>query len=212
MIDEIKKDGLVVILRNIPTYKLLKVLNLLLEEGVKFVEITMNTKDAEKQIQMASEKFGDRLVIGAGTVNDIETLKVAIKSGANYFLTPGLNEEVLKYASENKIKGVPGFTTASEALMAMRYGFNFLKLFPAGEFSKNYLNSLKGPLNNLECMAVGGVEIDNIEEFFKAGFLAVGIGSSAVPKKYLDCDDWNSLRLNIRAIRTIISKGLGDKK
>lgn len=211
MICEMKKDGLVAILRNIPTQKLLKVLDLLLEEGVKFVEITMNSKDADKQIEMASKEFGNRLIIGAGTVNDVKTLKRAMECGANYFLTPGLNEDVLKYASENKISGVPGFTTASEALLAMRYGFNFLKLFPAGEFPKTYLKSLKGPLDNLECMAVGGVEAHNVEEFFNAGFCAVGIGSSVVPKKYLDSDDWESLRLNIRSIREKVNKNLGEK-
>lgn len=201
MIEKMKKDGLVAILRNIPTEKMSEVLTILSEEGVKFVEITMNSKGAEEQIKLASTLFSEKLIIGAGTVNNVETLKRAMKNGANYFLTPGLNEEVLKYASEKNIPGVPGFTTVTEALMAMRYGFKFLKLFPAGEFPMSYLKSIKGPLDDLDCMAVGGVDESNVQEFFKGGYLAVGIGGNLIPKKHLEDSNWDEIRKNVREIR-----------
>ena len=201
MIDQIKKDGIVAILREIPKEKLLNILEILYEEKIKFVEITLNSKDAYEEIEMAIKNYKGKLCIGAGTVNTLEDLLTAKNLGAEFFLTPAINEEVLRYSENNNINLIPGFTTASEALKAMEYNFNFLKLFPAGSFSKSYLKALKGPLNKLESMAVGGVSLENIEDFFNSGHIAVGLGSQMLSKDHLQNDNWDKIREDVRKFR-----------
>jgi 2-dehydro-3-deoxyphosphogluconate aldolase/(4S)-4-hydroxy-2-oxoglutarate aldolase len=201
MYKEIEKEKLIVILRNIPSNKILKVLEILEQENIKFVEITLNSKDALNQIKLAVENFSKKLIIGAGTIINLEDLKNAKNSGANFFLTPGIDEEVLKYGQENGLIIIPGFTTASEAMKAMKYGYNLLKLFPAGSFEKTYLRAMQGPLNNLKAMAVGGVNLENMSSFFNSGYVSVGVGGNIVPKKIIDNSDWDKLRKVIREYR-----------
>ena len=99
---------------------------------------------------------------------------------------------------------IPGVFSPSEAALAMRYGFNYLKLFPAIDLPDSYIKNLKGPFGNIEFMAVGGVEKDNIEDFFKAGFRSVGMGSSLIKKDYLKNQDWDSLDKHVGEIKKII--------
>lgn len=204
--EQMKTDGIVVILRGIPKKKILNVLEILYEENIKFVEITLNSNDAYEEIEMAVKNYKGKMNIGAGTVNTLDDLLKAKKAGAEFFLTPGINEEVLDYSRKNDLDLIPGFTTVSEAMKAMEYGFNFLKFFPAGSFPKNYLSAIKGPLSKLESMAVGGVNLNNIDEFFDAGHIAVGLGSQMISKGHLENNEWEKIKKNIRTFREKVKK------
>ena len=115
-----------------------------------------------------------------------------------------MNEEVLRYSGKNNIDLITGVFSPSEVALALRYGFNYLKLFPAIHLPDSYINNLMGPFDKVEVMAVGGVEKDNITDFFKAGFKSVGMGSSLIKKSYLESKDWEKLEKHVKEIAEII--------
>ena len=193
------------ILRNIRKEDVLKTGEILIKHNIRDFEVTYNSKDSLEIVKMLKKEFSNAR-IGMGTILTVEELKEAEQLGAEFILTPSVNEEVLKYAKENKIDMIPGVFSPSEAALAMRYGFNYLKLFPAIDLPESYIKNLKGPFGNIEFMAVGGVEKDNIEDFFKAGFRSVGMGSSLIKKDYLKNQDWDSLDKHVGEIKKIIDR------
>ena len=193
------------ILRNIRKEDILKTGEILIKHNIRDFEVTYNSKDSLEIVKMLKKEFSNAR-IGMGTILTVEELKTAEQLGAEFILTPSVNEEVLKYAKENKIEMIPGVFSPSEAALAMRYGFNYLKLFPAIDLPDSYIKNLKGPFGNIEFMAVGGVEKDNIEDFFKAGFRSVGMGSSLIKKDYLKNQDWDSLDKHVEEIKKIIDR------
>lgn len=193
------------ILRNIRKEDILKTGEILIKHNIRDFEVTYNSKDSLEIVKMLKKEFSNAR-IGMGTILTVEELKTAEQLGAEFILTPSVNEEVLKYAKENKIEMIPGVFSPSEAALAMRYGFNYLKLFPAIDLPDSYIKNLKGPFGKIEFMAVGGVEKDNIEDFFKAGFRSVGMGSSLIKKDYLKNQDWDSLDKHVGEIKKIIDR------
>lgn len=202
LLNEMRKEKIIAILRDVPIENFETVLNILKEEKIKILEIALNSKDIEKQFEILTEKYTGDFIIGAGTVVTPERFEFALKNKVQFLLTPNVNEEILKRAEENNILCVCGFFTASEALTAKKYQCcKILKLFPAGELPLTYLKALRGPIGDLECMAVGGVNKNNTADFLKAGFSCLGIGSSLVDNKLIKAEKFDELRENIRAIR-----------
>ena len=197
------KSRITGILRNVKKEDVLKAGEILIKHNIKDFEVTYNTKDSLEIVKMLKKEFPEAR-IGMGTILNVEELKKAEESGAEFILTPSVNEEVLKYAGENNIELIPGVFSPSEVALALRYGFNYLKLFPAIDLPDSYINNLKGPFDKVEFMAVGGVEKDNITDFFKAGFKSVGMGSSLIKKSYLESKDWEKLEKHVKEIAEII--------
>ena len=197
------KSKITGILRNVKKEDVLKVGEILIKYNIKDFEVTYNTKDSLEIVKILKKEFPDAR-IGMGTILTVEELKKAEESGAEFILTPSVNEEVLKYAGENNIELIPGVFSPSEVALALRYGFNYLKLFPAIDLPVSYINNLKGLFDKVEFMAVGGVEKDNITDFFKAGFKSVGMGSSLIKKSYLESKDLEKLEKHVKEIAEII--------
>ena len=130
-------------------------------------------------------------MVGAGTVITEELAKNAVEAGADFLLSPSTDIQVLKYCSENQIAFLPGAMTPSEVTTCMSYGYRDIKLFPAGEMPMSYVKSLKGPLDGTEYVAIGGVNEENIQEFFKNGYIGVGLGSNMLPKGIVEREEWN---------------------
>ena len=191
------------ILRNVKKEDVLKVGEILIRYNIKDFEVTYNTKDSLEIVKMLKKEFPEAR-IGMGTILNVEELKKAEESGAEFILTPSVNEEVLRYSGKNNIDLITGVFSPSEVALALRYGFNYLKLFPAIDLPDSYINNLMGPFDKVEFMAVGGVEKDNITDFFKAGFKSVGMGSSLIKKSYLESKDWEKLEKHVKEIAEII--------
>ena len=197
------KSKITGILRNVKKEDVLKVGEILIKHNIKDFEVTYNTKDSLEIVKMLKKEFPDAR-IGMGTILTVEELKKAEESGAEFILTPSVNEEVLRYSGKNNIDLITGVFSPSEVALALRYGFNYLKLFPAIDLPDSYINNLMGPFDKVEFMAVGGVEKDNITDFFKAGFKSVGMGSSLIKKSYLESKDWEKLEKHVKEIAEII--------
>ena len=197
------KSKITGILRGIRKEDILKVGEILIKYNIKDFEVTYNTKDSLEIVKMLKKEFPDAR-IGMGTILSTDDLKKAEEAGAEFILTPSVNEEVLKYSRERNIDIIPGVFSPSEVALALRYGFNYLKLFPAIDLPDSYIKNLKGPFDKVEFMAVGGVEKDNITDFFRAGFVSVGMGSSLIKKTYLESQDWESMEKHVKEIKNIV--------
>lgn len=180
------------IMRNIPMQKAEEYAKAAYRGGVRMFEVAMNTPNGAEQISMLRKVFGDKAYIGAGTVINVERCKAAEAAGAQFFLTPNTAECTLAYCRDRNIPLLPGVFTPTDVGVCIDYGYSVMKLFPAGDMPMSYIKSLKGPFDGTEYVAVGGVKLDNIADFMKAGFAGVGIGSNLIPKEMVEADDWEN--------------------
>lgn len=186
------------IMRNVPTEQAVAYAKACYEGGVRMFEVAMNTPEGAKQIAILRKEFGDETYVGAGTVISMERCKEAEEAGAQFFLTPNVAEVTLKYCKERDIPLLPGVLTPTDAGICLDYGYNIMKLFPAGDMPMSYIKSLKGPFDDTQYVAVGGVTLENIAEFMKAGFLGVGIGSNLIPKEMVRAEAWDDAAAYVR--------------
>lgn len=165
----------------------------LYEGGIRAVEITFNTPGAAGIIERLKKEYSGKMIIGAGTVLDPETARIAILAGADYILSPSLNLKVIEVCNRYGKLAVPGVLTPTEVVNAIEAGAQIVKLFPARAFGPVYIKDLKGPLNQVEIMAVGGITIENAGEYIKNGAMSVGVGSELVNAKLITAGNYGEI-------------------
>lgn len=190
---EFKKLPIMGIMRGISQDSIKPLLETVESAGLKTIEITMNTAGAAGLIKQAVCLAKGRLIIGAGTVLGVEGLKSALDSGASFIVTPVLVEEVMRYCGKRKIPVFAGALTPLEVYNAWKEGAAMVKVFPAKAFGPPYFNELKGPFDNIELLACGGVTPENMNEYFASGANAVTFGSSVFRKEWLKMKDFKSI-------------------
>lgn len=188
----VKKNSVLAIFRNIPSQILLDYADAVIEGGITFFEVALNSKDSLAQIRALREHCKDNCFIGAGTAITPQLAEAAIEAGAQFLLTPGTPVNVFEYCAENHIPLLPGVYTASDVALCLQYGIKTMKLFPAGCAPANYVKALKGPFDDTNYVAIGGVTPDNIPEFLKNGYSGVGLGSNLMPKEILESRNWDA--------------------
>ena len=146
--------------------------------GVKAIEVTYTNKFANDIIKELSEEFQsqDDVIIGAGTVLDAETARAAMLAGAKYIVSPAFDAETAKICNRYKVPYIPGVMTINEIIEAHEVGVDFVKLFPGSAFGQGYIKAIKGPIPYANIMVTGGVNLENLDSWIKAGVDAVGIG------------------------------------
>ena len=178
----LKEDCLVAVVRAKNLEQGEKVIDSIVVGGINFIEICMTVDEGSPIDLIANmvEKYkdNDKVVIGAGTVLDPETARMAIMAGANYVVSPGLNLETIKMCNRYRVPMLPGVMTPTEAIAAMEAGCDVIKIFPGNIVGPAAISSFKGPLPQGEFMPSGGVDVDNVDKWIKAGAYAVGTGSS----------------------------------
>jgi 2-dehydro-3-deoxyphosphogluconate aldolase/(4S)-4-hydroxy-2-oxoglutarate aldolase len=209
VLNGIKEQGVCAIVRGTSADSLFRISEALIEGGVKTIEVTFNTPGAAQMIEELVKKYGNEVLIGAGTVLDSETARTAILSGASFILSPTLNVEMIKTCSRYSVLAVPGIATPTEALTAWENGARIVKVFPAGVFGPNYIKQLKGPLPQIDMMAVGAVNLDNLGEFIKAGACSAGIGGELVNKKLVDEGKFDEITRRAKAFVNAIKEAKG---
>lgn len=150
-----------------------------IEAGIVGIEITFTVPGALKIIESLSKEYSeDQIIIGAGTVLDKETARAAILAGAKYVVSPCLDVDTVKLCNTYDIACMPGAMTVKEAVEGMKAGADIIKIFPGELFGPKIIKAFSGPLPQMKMMPTGGVSVDNIGEWIKAGAVAVGAGSS----------------------------------
>ncbi|WP_213818239.1 bifunctional 4-hydroxy-2-oxoglutarate aldolase/2-dehydro-3-deoxy-phosphogluconate aldolase [Garciella nitratireducens] len=198
VLQKINEYGICAIVRGISSDKMCNIAEALLKGGVKIVEVTFNTFGAAQMIQELVEKYGNNMLVGAGTVLDPETAKIAISSGAQFILSPTLNLNVIKMCQRYSVLPIPGITTPTEALTAWENGVQIVKVFPAGVLGSNYIKQLKGPLGQINMMAVGAINTSNVSDFIKAGANSAGIGGGLVDNKLVKEGKFDEIKQRAR--------------
>ncbi len=168
--------------------------------GMNTVEITMNTPDAGSLIKEMSEIAGNRLNIGAGTVLNMADLQTALGAGASFIVLPCCIPEIMRYCRENKIPVFPGALTPQEIHSAWSQGAAMVKVFPASLFGPRYFRQLRGPFNDMVFMAVGGVRLENITDYFDCGAQAVAVGASVFDIKQMRDGEFQSIQDSLKAL------------
>lgn len=203
MYDVVVKNPILAILRNIPTDRTLDYCDACVEGGVRFFEVALNSKDALHQIRMMRDHFGDTCMIGAGTAITVDKCKAAMDAGAQFLLTPGTPLDVYEYCSRKDLMLLPGVLTPSDVATSLEFGYKTMKLFPGTAMPMHYIKDLKGPFDETNYMVIGGVNPDNIHDFFAAGAISVGLASSLMPKAAAAAGDWDTCT---SYIKTLVSR------
>ena len=151
----------------------------LYEGGVTMIEVTLNSRDPFSVLREASRVWGDRLLLGAGTVMDASAARDAVDAGARFILSPHLDEAVITATLQAGAVSIPGAFTPTEIVAAYRLGAHIVKVFPASA-GPAYFKDLRGPLPHIPLMPTGGVNLSNIAAFGEAGAVAYGVGSALV--------------------------------
>jgi 2-dehydro-3-deoxyphosphogluconate aldolase/(4S)-4-hydroxy-2-oxoglutarate aldolase len=193
IIEQLRNPGIIAVVRAQRPDQVIPLAEALVAGGIIAVEITMTTPNAINAIREVSAKLGNRALIGVGTVLDEATCRAAIAAGAQFVVSPICRRELVPIAHAAGKPIMLGSYTPTEAQLAHEAGADFIKIFPADGLGSNYLKALRAPLPHLKMVPTGGVDLKTIGDFFKAGCVAVGAGSSLISKEVLDKDDWVSL-------------------
>lgn len=179
VISKLTETGLVAVVRADNADEAIRISDACLEGGCNAIELTFTVPGAHKVIEALAAKYPNgEMLLGAGTVLDSETARIAILSGANYVVSPAFNAEAAKLCNRYRVPYIPGCMTITEVLTAMEAGGDIIKIFPADLFGPKIIKDIKGPLPQAKLMPTGGVDVSNVDQWIKAGAAAVGAGSS----------------------------------
>jgi 2-dehydro-3-deoxyphosphogluconate aldolase/(4S)-4-hydroxy-2-oxoglutarate aldolase len=172
--------GIVAVVRCPDSAQLVEVARALADGGVTVVEITMSVPNALDVLRQVRQALGERLLLGAGTILDPETARVALLAGAEYLVAPTLNLDVIRLCQRYDKLVMPGAYTPTEILTAWEAGADIVKVFPADNLGPAFFKALRGPLPQIRLMPTGGVDLNTAAAFLKAGASCLGIGSQLV--------------------------------
>lgn len=176
---EIKRVGLVAVVRAESSEQAVKITDACIAGGVAAIEITFTVPGAHRVIEELAARYqSGEIIIGAGTVLDPETARVAILSGAQYIVSPCLNLETVKLCNRYQIACMPGAMTIKEVVECMEAGADVVKIFPGELFGPAIIKAIKGPIPHAPLMPTGGVSLENVSQWIKAGAVAVGVGGN----------------------------------
>ncbi|MBN1598632.1 MAG: bifunctional 4-hydroxy-2-oxoglutarate aldolase/2-dehydro-3-deoxy-phosphogluconate aldolase [Bacteroidales bacterium] len=174
------------ILRGIDRNALELLAEIFIKTGIRYTEITMNTKNAPDLIKTMKGIAGNEFVVGAGTVLSVEDIDKAMEAGASFIVCPSVIEDVIDKCCKNNIPVFPGALTPTEVHRAWDMGATMVKLFPATAFGPSYIKALKAPFNEIKIMAVGGINDETISTFFANGADAVAVGASIFRLEWIE--------------------------
>lgn len=180
-----RKKPILGILRGIPKDSLEILLETIVKSGLETIEFAMNTQGAPSLIRKAARCYGQKLMIGAGTVLSMADLKTALKAGATFIVSPVVIPPVIQYCVKNKIPVFPGALIPSDIYTAWQLGATMVKVFPASCFGPGYFKDIKGPFPQIELLACNGVTPENMKAYFKNGASAIAVGSSVFHKDWI---------------------------
>lgn len=192
-LDVLYESKVIAIVRAEKSGKFEQAVEAMLAGGIRILEVSMTTPGAMEIIRNLAGRFEGKVILGAGTVLDSETARLAIDAGAEFIFAPTLDRGTIEMCRRYSKIIIPGALTPTEILTAWQWGADLVKVFPAYEMSPSYIKSVKAPLPQVDMIAVGGVNLENAADFIGAGCSAVGIGSSLVKKELIEEERFGEL-------------------
>ena len=181
VLSQILQHKIVAIIRGANPADVLKITRALYDGGIRLVEVTYNSPNALGLVKELSDVMTDKMLIGLGTALNAESAKKAISEGAKFIISRNCDIETIQATKQMNAISIPGAYTATEIVRAHENGGDIIKIFPAS--GVDYIKNIRGPLGHIPLMPTGGVTLNNVADYFKAGAVAVGIGSDLVNTK-----------------------------
>jgi 2-dehydro-3-deoxyphosphogluconate aldolase/(4S)-4-hydroxy-2-oxoglutarate aldolase len=205
--------GIVPVVRTTSADAAIRAIEAIYRGGIRAAEITMTVPGAIHALEKVADQFGDRIVLGAGTVLDPETARSCMLAGADFFVTPSLKIATIEVAKRYSKVICPGALTPTEVLTAWEAGADVVKIFPAGNVGgPKYIKALRGPFPHIEMIPTGGVNLETAGEFLKAGACAVAVGGELVDGKSIKEGRFDVIEDRARQYLGVISKARSEIK
>jgi 2-dehydro-3-deoxyphosphogluconate aldolase / (4S)-4-hydroxy-2-oxoglutarate aldolase len=205
--------GIVPIVRTSSAESAVRSVEAIYNGGIRAAEITMTVPGAIRALEKVADQFGDRIVLGAGTVLDPETARVCMLAGAQFLVTPALRTVTIEMAKRYSKVICPGALTPTEVLTAWEAGADVVKIFPAGNVGgPKYIKALKGPFPQIEMIPTGGVNLETAGEFLKAGACAVAVGGELVDAKSIKEGRYDLIEQKTRQYLEVIQRARSEMK
>ena len=193
-LQQVLDSGIVAIIRSDSSDQLVDVAQALYDGGIRVMEVTFTVPNVLEIISTVQKRLGRKILLGAGTVLDPESARAALLAGAEFIVSPILNEDVIRICHRYDRIVMPGVFTPTEVVQAWDAGADVVKIFPADVGGPDYLKALRGPLPQVRMLPTGGVNLKTLPEFFKAGACAVGLGGSLVEKEAVRSGNLDRIR------------------
>src|SRR3954447_6878344 len=207
ILEFITEVGIVPVVRTATAEHAIKAVEAIYKGGIRAAEITMTVPGAIRALEKVADRFGDKLMLGAGTVLDPETARACMLAGAEFFVTPSLRVSTIEMCKRYSKVICPGALTPTEVLTAWESGADVVKVFPCGNVGgAKYIKALKGPFPQIEMIPTGGVNLDTAADFLKAGACAVAVGGELVDAKTIKEGRFDVIEDRTRQYLAVISK------
>lgn len=190
---------IIAIVRGVYGEDCVKLAQALYKGGVEMMEVTFDQSKPEslgrtsETAKQCIRTMGDKMIFGAGTVTTVEMVRLAKTAGAQFIVSPNVDLLVMEETFRSDMVSMPGALTATEVIRAHKYGADFVKIFPASNLGAEYVKALRGPINHIPMLAVGGVSEKNIREFMDAGIVGAGVGGNLVNKKWIAAGEFDKI-------------------
>jgi 2-dehydro-3-deoxyphosphogluconate aldolase/(4S)-4-hydroxy-2-oxoglutarate aldolase len=203
--------GVVPVVRTSSAESAVRAIEAVYAGGIRAAEITMTVPGAIKALEKLADAFGDKLVLGAGTVLDPETARICMLAGAEFFVTPALNLKTIEMAKRYSKIIMPGALTPTEVVTAWEAGADFVKVFPCGALGgPKYIKALKAPLPHIAMVPTGGVSLENTADFLRAGADAVAVGAELIDAKTIGEGRYEVFEERARQFLAEVAKARGN--
>ena len=207
---QLKEAGVIAVVRADSVQEAIAACHAAIAGGLTGIEVTYTTPDASEVIRTLVADYANQpeIVIGAGTVLEEVTTIEAINAGAKFVVSPCFDEESAKMCNLYQIPYLPGCLTPTEIHTALKFGVDIIKLFPGSSFSPSYVKNIKAPLPRVNIMPTGGVNLDNIAEWFANGVVAVGVGGDLMAP--LANHDYEGITEKAKAYKSAYLQAVGQ--
>ncbi len=198
-LDYVQERRIVAIVRGLPAAHLVRLGHALEEGGIGLMEVTYDQRDpaswaeTAKGIEALAGEFGERVLVGAGTVIRPEQVSLTYNAGGRYLVTPTTQPEIIRMGKALGLGLFPGAFSPTEILNAWEAGADAVKVFPASSVGPSYFKAVRGPLAHIPLMAVGGVDEKNAADFMRAGCVGLGVGGKLVNKEWIRSGEWDRI-------------------
>ena len=199
IIETVEREKLIVIVRGVEREDLIPLAEAMYRGGVRLLELTFSAdgrvsdEETASRIRMLAEHFEGRMLIGAGTVLSEKQVELTKSAGGGFIISPNTKQSVIEKTRALDMVSIPGAFSPSEIANAHELGADFVKLFPVTNLGAEYVKAIKAPLCHIDMLAVGGIDLDNISHYKKAGVCGFGVGSSITDKTMIANEDWQGI-------------------
>jgi len=213
ILSAILEIGIVPVVRTPSAESAYKAIEAIYRGGILAAEVTMTVPGAVKVLEKLADEFGDKIVLGAGTVLDPETCRACMLAGAQFFVTPALNVKTIEMARKYSKPICPGALTPTEVLTAWQAGADMVKVFPCDNVGgAKYIKALKGPFPQIDLIPTGGVSLTTAAEFLKAGAAAVAVGGELVDAKTIKEGKYEVFEERAKQFLDVVAKARAEMK